>query len=147
MPIVFTMKKLLGICVISFGIVTLCAGVLTPSYAASERCIGDWTKAMQVVRKEKLAKVDHLSEAAMRAGLGFVVKARLCRRGDDYIYRVILRDPSGRLTRQVTGARRPFGTRSQVRRAKPNPRRKRTPLHLQGSTFSLPTAARSGRNR
>jgi hypothetical protein len=87
------------------------AAAIDVAAAASEYCIKDWTTAQAIVKKHKLAKVEQLSAQAVRYGLGAVVRARLCRERNGYVYRVILRDRSGRLKRHVTAAKRPFAAR------------------------------------
>jgi len=74
-------------------------------------CIKDWTAAQAIVRENKLARVEQLSAQAAQYGLGAVVRVRLCRERDGYVYRVILRDRNGRLKRHVTAAKRPFAAR------------------------------------
>jgi hypothetical protein len=82
-----------------------------------KRCYRDWSKAGQVVRKNKLAHVDELSQAAVQAGLGQIMKVELCRNRRGFEYRLILRDAFGRFHRKVTGAREPFPKRRQKKRS------------------------------
>jgi hypothetical protein len=81
-----------------------------------KRCYRDWAQAQAVVRKNKLTHVDKLSRAALQAGLGHIMKVRLCKSKNGYVYRVILRDRLGRLRRRVIGAKRRFLKRLRKKR-------------------------------
>jgi|CXWK01.1.fsa_nt_gi hypothetical protein len=72
--------------------------------AAVEACYADWGAASQIIRQFKLMTVDQLTkEAAGQLG-GQIVKTTLCKDGDDYIYKVVVRDSKGALKTVVMGA-------------------------------------------
>lgn len=104
------------------GLLLLLASSIAVSKAQADekkqRCYRDWSKAGQVVRKNKLAHVDKLSQAALQAGLGQIMKVELCKNKRGFEYRLILRDAFGRFHRKVTGAREPFPKQRQKSRSR-----------------------------
>jgi hypothetical protein len=61
------------------------------------------------VRKEGLATVEALARRAEVAILGDIVKTTLCEEKGGYVYRLVIRDRTGRLSNQTVDARAPFG--------------------------------------
>lgn len=98
------MKRVVGLIIIATAASLLQARIVN----AGDACISDWTEAQSIVEKHDLAKVEELSLSARQAGLGHVLKARLCQGASGYEYHVILRDAHGALSRRVTAARKPF---------------------------------------
>lgn len=103
-----------------FGAVVVVGVVATSSAAVAgqdpHNCFRDWAAAQNVVREHRLSTVDQVSQFARKLGAGQVVKAVLCRDGDRFEYRVILRDGRGQLTRHIVTARAPFTVRRQFTR-------------------------------
>ena len=87
---------------------TVLAAFLAPSLgvpAHAEECLTDWGAAGEIVRREKLLTVQQLTQGEVTALPGQIVKTTLCKDGDDYIYKVVIRDPSGSLKSLVVDAR------------------------------------------
>lgn len=89
-----------------------------PANATSSQrfdCVKDWSAASEIVAREKLAAVSSLSDAARTAGKNDIVKSTLCRVGGQFVYRVVMRDRSGRLKTETVDARAPFGVPQKAR--------------------------------
>lgn len=78
-----------------------------PGRAAAEECLTDWGAAGAIVRSQKLVPVAELSKSQAVGAAEEIVKATLCRDGDDYIYKLVLRDTKGQLKTVVVDARKP----------------------------------------
>lgn len=76
------------------------------SLAKAEECYADWGIAAEIVRSRKLLTVGELSSGAARAIPGQIVKTTLCKDGDDYIYKLVVRDGKGALKTIVLDAAR-----------------------------------------
>lgn len=90
----------------------LAAGVLavataSPS-AAGDACIGDWSVAAPIVRKEGLMTVEQLTPRAKQKLKGDVVKVTLCQEKGGYVFRLVVRSPSGDLQTITVDAKNPF---------------------------------------
>lgn len=84
-------------------------GLSAPGPAISaEACFDDWSAAAAAVKQHKLVPVAELGAVAKRRGDGQLVRTELCKSGNGYVYKVVLRDKSGRLTRRTVSAKRPF---------------------------------------
>ncbi|HPG89631.1 MAG TPA: hypothetical protein PLD46_08245 [Hyphomicrobium sp.] len=81
------------------------AGLATP--AAAEECLTDWGTAGQIVRREKLMTVQQLTQSEQVLLPGKPIKTTLCKVGDDYIYKVVVRTSGGGLQTIVVDARQP----------------------------------------
>jgi hypothetical protein len=77
-----------------------------PAVAAS--CFDDWSDAAPVMLKEGLVGTRELHEQARQHLPGDLIRITLCQEGPRYIYRLLVRDPVGRLTAVTVDARRPF---------------------------------------
>jgi hypothetical protein len=77
-----------------------------PAYATT--CFDDWSDAAPVMLKEKLVGTRELHEQARQHLPGDLVRITLCQEENRYIYRLLMRDPLGRLTAITVDARRPF---------------------------------------
>jgi hypothetical protein len=77
-----------------------------PAVAAS--CFDDWSDAAPVMVKEKLVGTRELHEQARQHLPGDLVHITLCREEHRFFYRLLMRDPVGRLTAVTVDARRPF---------------------------------------
>jgi len=79
-------------------------------YAASAggaECVNDWSKAARVVSQEGLIGVERLLELAASAYNGAIVRTTLCRDGDRYVYRILVRDRNGQLSKHIIDASQP----------------------------------------
>ena len=75
--------------------------------AAAEECLTDWGAAGQIVRREKLLTVQQLTQEESVLLPGKPIKTTLCKVGDDYVYKVVVRVSGGALKTIVVDARRP----------------------------------------
>ena len=76
-----------------------------PSLAAGEaECFADWGKASDVVRQKGLLTVEQLAKSFANDIPGQIVRATLCKDGDDYIYRLVVRDHQGQQKNVVVDA-------------------------------------------
>ncbi|MEQ1651091.1 MAG: hypothetical protein ABL897_01235 [Hyphomicrobium sp.] len=91
-----------------FAVLTgLAAGFVVSGAARAEDCMTDWGAAGEIVRREKLITVQQLSQPGPSQIPGQIVKTTLCKDGDDYVYKVVIREAGGRLKTLVVDARRP----------------------------------------
>ena len=65
----------------------------------------DWGQAGAIVRQQKLMSIGELTKSVTPNIGGAIVKTTLCKDGDDYIYKLVVRDPSGQLKTVVVDAR------------------------------------------
>ena len=77
-----------------------------PANAAS--CFEDWSDAAPVMHKEKLVGTRELHEQARQHLPGELIRITLCQEGPRYTYRLLMRDPLGRLSAVTVDARHPF---------------------------------------
>jgi hypothetical protein len=77
--------------------------------AAAAGCYTDWSVAAPIVRKEGLATVETLARRAQAKISGDIVKTTLCEEKTGFVYRLLIRDPKGRLSNTTVDARSPFG--------------------------------------
>ena len=73
--------------------------------AVAEECLTDWGAAGAIVRAQKLMTVTELSKSAGSQVAGEIVKTTLCKDGDDYVYKLVVRDAKGQLKTVVVDAR------------------------------------------
>lgn len=84
------------------------AAAATGPAVVPDQCFADWSDAAALVRQEGLVGVDELSRLA-RSRLGSeVVRTTLCKEGERYVYRVVLKVQRGELRLVVVDARQPF---------------------------------------
>jgi hypothetical protein len=81
------------------------AGGVSP--ASAEDCYADWGVAGEIVRREKLVTVQQLTQANTAGLIEAIVKTTLCKDGDDYIYKLVVRGAGGQLKTVVVDARNP----------------------------------------
>lgn len=74
-------------------------------------CIEDWSVAAGIVAAEKLRRVEELSPLVGQALNGAIVRTQLCREGDKYVYRIVVRDRRGQLSKHKVDARKPAAIR------------------------------------
>lgn len=84
------------------------AAATTGPSAAPNRCYADWSDAAELVRQEGLVGVDELSRLARTRLDSEVVKMTLCRDGERYVYRVVLKVQRGTMRVVIVDARQPF---------------------------------------
>jgi hypothetical protein len=72
-------------------------------------CYADWSIAAPIVRKEGLTTVETLARMAQAKISGDIVRTTLCEEKDGFVYRLVIRDPKGRLSNKTVDARAPFG--------------------------------------
>ncbi len=89
--------------------VALLVGVFHFSGAFAGSCYADWSVAAPIVRKQGLATVETLAQRAQTQIPGDIVRTTLCEEKDRFVYRLLIRDPKGRLTNKTVDARAPFG--------------------------------------
>lgn len=79
----------------------------TPA-AAQSNCYTDWSVARPIIKRERLATVERLSELALEKDAGDIVKTTLCRDRGRFVYRLMVRNSHGALRTLVVDAKRPF---------------------------------------
>jgi len=110
----------------------LCAFVLaalvawSPAPAAvgqSVRCFDDWSDAAPIVLRENLLPARDIHSWARKRLKGKVIRMTLCQDGDRYIYRILVREPKGRIRNRIIEARGPLDHGAPPKPAKPPKRR------------------------
>jgi len=84
---------------------------LSPAPAAvgeSMRCYEDWSDAAPIVLREKLIPTRELQSWARKRLKGNVIRVTLCQDGERYVYRVLVREPKGRIRNRTIEARGPL---------------------------------------
>ena len=87
------------------------AAMASPVQAADarlDRCYDDWSSAAPIVRREELMPTKDVNDLARARKLGDLVRITLCERRGQFVYRLVLLEPKGRLIEQIVDARRPF---------------------------------------
>lgn len=74
----------------------------------AEECLPDWGEAGEIVRRQKLVTVQQLLSSAQQTFKGQIMKTTLCKDGDDYIYKVVVRQANGQFRTVVVDARNPL---------------------------------------
>ena len=74
---------------------------------ASGKCL-DWSVAAPIVKKQGLATVQQLTRLARQKKVGDILRAKLCEDRGVFTYRLVVRDPKGRLRILTVDASRPF---------------------------------------
>lgn len=98
------------------ALVAACSAIASPSLARDNiECFPDWRAAHQIIAREGLATVEDLTQSAQSAGKGGIIRTVLCRQSETFVYRIVVRAPSGRLTTETVNARQPFGARPKSR--------------------------------
>jgi len=84
---------------------------LSPAPAAvgqSMRCYDDWSDAAPIVLREKLTPAREIQSWARKRLKGNVIRVTLCQDGERYVYRVLVREPKGRISNRMIEARGPL---------------------------------------
>lgn len=93
----------------SIAVVALVPIVAMPAHAKDEACFESWSEAGPIAQKEGLVSTHDIYQQLRDRHTGEVIRITLCREGDKFVYRVVLRQTSGRLINHSLDARRPFG--------------------------------------
>ncbi len=91
------------------SILLLLVLTLAPVGAGGGHCYADWSVAAPIVRQEGLVTVESLTKRAKTKISGEIVRTTLCETGGEFVYRLVVREPSGRLATRTVNARAPFG--------------------------------------
>ncbi len=98
-------KHVAAIVLVSAGLSLL----MQRAAVAEQRCYGDWSDAAPIVQRERLRSARDVQTMA-RLELGSdVVRIVLCEHDSGFVYRLVLRNPDGRignLTVSASGASR-----------------------------------------
>lgn len=73
--------------------------------AGDDRCLSDWGAAGSIVREKGLRTVEQLAGDKKERGVGQIVQVKLCLAGVRYVYRLVVRDPSGSLKNMEVDAK------------------------------------------
>ena len=79
--------------------------VLPQGPVLAEDCLNDWGLAGEIVRREKLITVEEVYKSLAADGIGQIVKSTLCRSDTGYVYRLVIRGPTGQLKSTVMSAK------------------------------------------
>ncbi len=71
-------------------------------------CIADWSDAAPIVTRERLATARAVQDLARSRHPGDLIRITLCREESRFVYRLVMRDPHGRITIVTVDARQPF---------------------------------------
>lgn len=82
---------------------------LVPVNAGGGRCYADWSVAAPIVKQEGLVSVETLTKRAKTKISGEIVRTTLCEEHGEFVYRLVVKEPSGRLASRTVNARAPFG--------------------------------------
>lgn len=89
----------------------LAAAAIAPDSRAdgeAGRCYNEWSEAALIVQRQSLTPVRDLHAEARRRNLGDIVKVTLCTDPQGYVYRLLVREPAGRVVTLVVNAETPF---------------------------------------
>jgi hypothetical protein len=89
---------------VAFLVIPFCANASTPP----DSCFAAWSDAAPVVHREALTAVRDLHTQARQRNLGDVVRVTLCTEEGRFVYRLIVREPQGRVVPMTVDARQPF---------------------------------------
>jgi uncharacterized membrane protein YkoI len=82
-------------------------GALHAAAAQQDRCY-EWSDAAPIVRRENLFSAKDLHEQARRKIEGDLIRITLCEHNGDYVYRLVVQHPGGRVRHMMVDARAPF---------------------------------------
>jgi hypothetical protein len=95
---------------------------LSPAPAAigqSVRCFEDWSDAAPIVRDNNLVAARDLQKWVRKRLKGKVIRVTLCQDGERYIYRLLVREPKGRIRNRTVDAKGPLELKEPRRPANP----------------------------
>jgi hypothetical protein len=90
------------------AVIVMLLAALAPMRAGADQCYASWSVAAPIVHKERLTTVEKLSKLAQSRISGEIVKTTLCHEKGTFTYRLVIRDPAGRLMNRTVDARAPF---------------------------------------
>ena len=99
---------------------------LSPAPAAvgqAVHCFDDWSDAAPIVLREKLVPVREIQDWARKRLKGIVIRVTLCQEGERYIYRILVREPKGRIRNRTVEAMGPLEQADPPKAAKPPKKR------------------------
>ncbi len=99
---------------------------LSPAPAAvgeQMRCFDNWSDAAPIVLREKLLPARDIHVWARKRLKGKVIRMTLCQEGERYIYRVLVREPKGRIRNRTVEARGPLEHGDHHKALKPHKKR------------------------
>lgn len=85
-------------CSVLLILLALTSGTSIGHASSDGQCYDDWSEAGPVVRKEALMPVTDVLRKVKRERSGKVVKVRLCKRAEDYFYKVALAGRGGAIS-------------------------------------------------
>lgn len=88
------------------GTASISASAATTATATA--CFTDWSSALLIVQSEILVPVRDIHAHARALGLGEVMRVTLCRDDGRYVYRLLVRGPTGQMAPMTVDARKPF---------------------------------------
>lgn len=94
---------------------------LSPAPAAigqSVRCFEDWSDAAPIVQSERLIPTRELQSWVRKRLKGKVIRVTLCQDGDRYIYRLLVREPKGRIRNRTVEAKGPLELKEPPKRSR-----------------------------
>ena len=94
---------------------------LSPAPAAigqSVRCFEDWSDAAPIVQSEGLVPARELQSWVRKRLKGKVIRVTLCQDGDRYIYRLLVREPKGRIRNRTVEAKGPLVLKEPSKRSR-----------------------------
>lgn len=92
----------------SFLVAALLWVVPVSAVLAEDNCISDWSEAAPLVRQHGLMPVEKLTPLARQKLKGDIVKVTLCKENGAYVYRLVVREPSGPMRTITVDAKTPF---------------------------------------
>jgi uncharacterized membrane protein YkoI len=76
---------------------------------SAPRCFADWSDAAPIVGREALVPIKTVHEQARLRRIGDLVRVTLCEEdAGRFVYRLVLREPEGRVVNMTVDARQPF---------------------------------------
>jgi hypothetical protein len=94
---------------------------LSPAPAAigeSVRCFEDWSDAAPIVQSEQLIPTRELQTWVRKRLKGKVIRVTLCQDGDRYVYRLLVREPKGRIRNRTVDAKGPLELKEPSKRSR-----------------------------
>jgi len=94
--------------IIAASLLLATGAAVTPLPARAAGCYASWSDAAPVVMKEGLTTIEALAKTARGKLSGDIVKTTLCEENGGFVYRLLIREPAGRLVNRTVDARLPF---------------------------------------
>ena len=92
----------------TISVIVMFMAALAPMRASADQCYASWSVAAPIVHRERLTTVEKLSKLAQSRISGSIIKTTLCHEKGTFTYRLVIRDPAGRLMNRTVDARTPF---------------------------------------